>query len=111
MSRNDAEVARLQKALFDEIWKVAGLSSDSKFIKFLAWILGRLSRRQFWRLTEFDRRVRENGFADASEFLMNGFLRNPQIRNSASLPAQGPLILASNHPGVYDLLLIGSSLP
>jgi hypothetical protein len=38
------------------------------------------------------------------------FVKDPLINGAENLPAEGPLIIASNHPGAYDVLLIGSVL-
>jgi hypothetical protein len=38
------------------------------------------------------------------------FLKDPLIHGAENLRAEGPLLITSNHPGAYDVLLIGSTL-
>jgi hypothetical protein len=42
--------------------------------------------------------------------LLARFVKNPRINGAENLPAKGPLIITSNHPGAYDVLLIGATL-
>jgi hypothetical protein len=41
---------------------------------------------------------------------LSRFVVDAQINGAGRLPAEGPLIIAANHPGAYDVPLIGSTL-
>jgi hypothetical protein len=59
---------------------------------------------------EVDAAIGRDGIAVAFGGLLERFARDPRVCGAEHLPAQGPLILAANHPGAYDALLIGSLL-
>jgi hypothetical protein len=59
----------------------------------------------------FDASVKENGFAFASSQLLKELTGEVVATGQEFIPATGPLIIASNHPGTYDGLAIISKLP
>jgi 1-acyl-sn-glycerol-3-phosphate acyltransferase len=66
---------------------------------------------RFARLAaEFDRYVALNGFAEATRLATSFFVDGSQILGAEHIPATGPLVVASNHPGSYDGLLIASAV-
>jgi hypothetical protein len=66
---------------------------------------------RFARLAaEFDRRVALDGFAKATRWALSNFVEGSQAIGTEHIPATGPLVVASNHPGSYDVLLIASSV-
>jgi hypothetical protein len=66
---------------------------------------------RFARLAaEFDRRVALYGLTEATRWAMPIFVEDAQSFGVEHIPATGPLVVASNHPGSYDALLIASSL-
>lgn len=60
--------------------------------------------------SDVDATIGRDGIAAAFGGLLERFARDPRIRGAEHLPADGPLILAANHPGAYDALLIGATL-
>jgi hypothetical protein len=61
-------------------------------------------------LSDVDAAIGRDGIAVAFGGLLERFARDPRIAGAEHLPRGGPLILASNHPGAYDALLIGATL-
>jgi hypothetical protein len=60
--------------------------------------------------SDIDASIGRDGIAAGFEKLLVRFVKDPVIRGAENLPETGPLIIASNHPGAYDVLLIGSTL-
>ncbi len=61
--------------------------------------------------TVFENRVVQDGFQTASAWFISHFVDRVKTLGEESLPSNGPLVVASNHPGAYDSLVITSRLP
>ncbi len=61
--------------------------------------------------TIFEDRLVKEGWQKASAWFVTHFVGKIQAKGMAELPKQGPLIVASNHPGAYDSLVISSMIP
>jgi len=62
-------------------------------------------------IVEFDASIKEIGFVHASNQLLKNLTGEVVATGQEFIPATGPLIIASNHPGTYDGLAIISHLP
>jgi hypothetical protein len=62
-------------------------------------------------IADFDSSVKENGFVIASNQLLQKLTREVAADGQEFIPVEGPLIIASNHPGAYDGFAIISKLP
>jgi hypothetical protein len=58
----------------------------------------------------FDRNVLQFGFSRAMELTLQDFATSVTARGTQDFPAEGPLLVVSNHPGTYDSLIISSQL-
>jgi hypothetical protein len=54
--------------------------------------------------------VAEAGFPKASEWALNHWCSHITARGTQDIPAEGPLLIVSNHPGTYDALIIFSQV-
>jgi len=61
--------------------------------------------------THFDYRIVQEGFQKASAWFISHFVDRVTDLGVENLPKEGPLIIAANHPGAYDSLVITSRLP
>lgn len=61
--------------------------------------------------TVFEQKVVEDGWQKASAWFIKHFVDKVLSRGSDLLPKEGPLLVASNHPGAYDSLVISSLIP
>jgi hypothetical protein len=59
---------------------------------------------------EFDRKVALHGWTAAIRWALPHFVESVRVVDGEHLPATGPLLVASNHPGSYDVLVISSVL-
>ena len=55
--------------------------------------------------------VIHQGFQNAAAWFISHFVDRVDVIGQESLPNNGPLIIASNHPGAYDSLVISASIP
>jgi hypothetical protein len=67
---------------------------------------------KFTRLAlQFEEIVIQQGFQKAAAWFISNFVERVEVHGQESLPGTGPLIVASNHPGAYDSLIISASIP
>ncbi len=59
----------------------------------------------------FDRRVGETGLQSASEELLFRYANRLDVIGAEYVPSSGPVVFASNHPGMVDTLACFSSIP
>lgn len=107
----EQQCRELTQELLDELFKALGLSRDG-------WLANAFSPL-FWKplyrfsaiASRFDQIVTENGFQEAAKWILPNFVKEVNVLGAAELPKQGPLVVASNHPGSYDSLVISANLP
>lgn len=61
--------------------------------------------------TIFEQRLIQDGWQKASAWFITHFVDRIKALGVEYLPSEGPLIVASNHPGAYDSLVISSLVP
>lgn len=107
----EEEIQRLNNTLLAEVVKVLGLPPTK------GWrgVCGRLFGRGLDNLARvgltFDQMLPESGLGGASEWALAHWCRDILARGQGNVPAQGPLLVISNHPGAYDALVVASRLP
>ena len=85
---------------------------NSRLLQGIAWPIFRPATDALARLgLTFDRILDTDGLPKASEWLVSRFCTNIASRGIENIPATGPLLVISNHPGTYDALVIFSKLP
>jgi hypothetical protein len=103
-------VAQLSRAISTEILVAAGLPRTSRLqalLRPLVW----LPAHRFARLAaEFDRRVALSGWTAAVRWALALCVDGIETHGTEQIPASGPLVIASNHPGSYDGLAIAATL-
>lgn len=78
------------------------------FLKTLMWPP---ARRFAGLAAAFDETVAQVGFRDSVRQVLSTFACDVQRRGYETIPETGPLLIASNHPGSCDSLLIAACLP
>ncbi len=105
------DVNTLAGELVEELIKALGLPKDS----ILSWLSRPLVWKPMVRFSElavhFEELGFQQGFKKASAWFISHFVESVSVMGAESIPDQGPLIVASNHPGAYDSLVISSHLP
>ena len=104
-------IAALRKQISDQLLE-SPESIDIEWVRKTLRVLFSPAADRFASLAaSFDAAVQELGFTEAARMFMPRFLPNTDISGVDAIPREGPLLIASNHPGTFDSLLIAASLP
>jgi len=104
-------IRQLQESLLYEIYKLFGATQEALSGKALRALFSRPTSRLAALSAEYELRVREFGFPAASRWMVKHFVHEVQVRREAEIPAQGPLLVASNHPGMVDGFIVAGAIP
>ena len=110
-NNNQSLEEQIRRDITFEIFRAAKIP-DIKWLRNTISPIVREPVNNFSKLiVEFDTSIKENGFVHASNQLLKKLVDEVVATGQESIPATGPLIIASNHPGTYDGLAIISHLP
>lgn len=110
MEAQSAGVAELRRTLIDEIFNAMGLPKG--WLRGALWPLAWAPAHRFAQLVErFERCNAEYGFSEAARGLLERFISHVAVSGAERIPPEGPLLVASNHPGAVDAVAIAASLP
>ncbi len=104
-----ADVSTLTRLINNEVIIAMGLREDGWLGRRLQPILCRATRRFCELFAEADRRVGEEGLIAGGRYLLLNLVRDFRARGAKDVPSEGPLIIASNHPGTVDSLTLIAS--
>lgn len=76
----------------------------------LARLLRRLARGTAKHALEFDRLAAEN-LQVPSRYLVDVMSASLTVRGIENIPTRGPVLVTSNHPGIFDAMAIFATLP
>lgn len=105
-----ATVGELTRNVSTEILVAAGLPRTGPLQTLLRPLVWPPARRFASLAGEFERHVAQKGLTDAARWLLPRFVDGTRALGTERIPTSGPLIIASNHPGSYDALVIASHL-
>lgn len=101
----------LESHITDEIFAAFGFGIKSWPREFL-WPVFWPPAHLFAHLaTNVDQDVTQFGLAEAARRLLPRFVKSVEVIGAENIPDQGPVLVASNHPGAYDSVVILAHLP
>jgi 1-acyl-sn-glycerol-3-phosphate acyltransferase len=110
-SSEQAQAAAYRERIIDEICYALGVSRNGVMRRLLgplfrrpAGIFGRLAARA-------DNEVGSSGLGGGARLILPDFSLYPSVRGAENIPVDGPLLVASNHPGALDSIAIMSCIP
>jgi hypothetical protein len=101
----------LRRSITREACKAIGFKPKSWQEQLFSAIF-RLPAGRFANLAaEFDNRIAQEGVSNAMRWLLPRFARQVTVQGAENIPATGPLMLVSNHPGAFDGVVILAQMP
>lgn len=110
MNRPVADLTPVTSAILHEIQGVMGLARVTGAAHLVGALFGPSARRLGRLLVHMDDEVASYGLAAAAGNLLSNLIHEFRVARPQAIPQQGPLLVASNHPGAYDLLILAASL-
>ena len=110
MSAQHDEIQTLSNSLINELTKALALPQTTGARRLLHWLFGRAARRFAELGVGLDHVVAEQGVAAGARWALSHFARDYAARGLENIPAQGPVVIASNHPGSFDSLVISAHI-
>ncbi len=101
----------LANDLVFELNKSLGFKKDGLIQPFLKPLVWKPMVRFSELATIFEHRVVQEGWQKASAWFITYFVDKVKALGAEHLPKEGPLVIAANHPGAYDSLVISSQIP
>jgi len=111
MDNLEQKTITLANDLVFELNKSLGFRKDGLAQPFLKPLVWKPMMRFSELATVFDHRVVNEGWQKASAWFITHFVDKVKALGSELLPKEGPLVIAANHPGAYDSLVITSHIP
>lgn len=105
-----AQVDNLRQFFTDELMLAMGLPPQAwsrRVVDPLArWPTNRLAQLA----VEFEYRLTKSGLAEAAHWMLFRFIETVNVCGVEHIPTEGPLLIAANHPAVYEALAIAANL-
>lgn len=111
MENLEKKTITLANDLVFELNKSLGFRKDGLIQPFLKPLVWKPMVRFSELATVFENRVVHEGWQKASTWFISHFVDKVKTLGAELLPTEGPLVIAANHPGAYDSLVITSQIP
>jgi hypothetical protein len=99
------------KLIAQEIANALGLRREGWHMRWLDPLVRGVTGRFAALAAAFDADLGACGFRTAAERFVSHFIAGTEVEGSERVPTTGPLIIAANHPGVSDALVIAATMP
>jgi hypothetical protein len=101
----------LGQRITQEILAAFGLPRNSRFLPLIEKIFHQPINRFAHLAAIFDEEVGQSGLNGGAQKVIPHFPLTIQTWGKECIPASGPVLIVSNHPGAYDSLALTSSIP
>lgn len=109
--QEEVEVAAYREKIIDEIGYALGIGRSGVMRRLLGPLFKRPADR-FGRIAaRADSEVESSGISGGARRILPDFSLTVSARGTELIPADGPLLIASNHPGALDSVAIMSCIP
>lgn len=111
MSMETDITRQIKGSITFEFYRVLGIERHRWLQRLITPLIDLPTTRFSRLLTEFDTQVNRDGLQETANKFLERFIEQKQILGQEHIPTNGPVIIASNHPGAFDGLLLVGSIP
>jgi hypothetical protein len=101
-------LALFKETLIQDVTKAIALPQNRQACNLVDWVFGRAARKCAELGIGLDRVVAEQGLAEGARWTLPHFVKQYTARGYENIPADGSLLIISNHPGSIDSMVISS---
>ncbi len=94
------------EALLFELTKAFALKYTSRSRRLIEFIFGKAARTAATVAMDLDHVVGKGGHAEGARWFLPRFVKSHSARGIGNIPASGPFVIAPNHPGSIDTIVI-----
>ena len=105
-----AQPKEVEGYLVAEMTKALGLSVENRLGAWLAPFFGTIVRGFALKAVEFDEAVAQKGLQASAQEWLSKMVAGLNIFGKETLPQEGSVLIAANHPGTYDGLAIAAAV-
>jgi hypothetical protein len=105
------QVDHLTAELVKELFVALGFSPNGWVRNTFSPLVWRPCHRFSKIASRFDQIIEEQDFREAARWMLPNFVKDVNVFGADKIPSRGPLLIASNHPGAYDALVIAANIP
>lgn len=106
-----AQLAELIRINTDDILAAFGLAQTRLPRRLLDWLCYRPAHRFARQVLGFDDMVATQGLQVAGTRILQQFVQGLDVSGQEHVPLNGPLLIVSNHPGLYDTAALFATIP
>jgi hypothetical protein len=106
-SGRPARIDTLTRVCSDQLLEAFGLSGEIRPLELLARFPAERLARQ---IATYDEVVGESGLAAGGAWALERMARGVKVEGSENVPAEGPILLTANHPGLADSLALFATI-
>ncbi|MCI0549342.1 MAG: 1-acyl-sn-glycerol-3-phosphate acyltransferase [Anaerolineae bacterium] len=108
ITTSEPEAKILTDTLIYELTKAMALPQTANVKRMIQFMFGRAAKHFATLGMELDCVVAEQGIAAGARWVLPRFVKDHSACGIKNIPMQGPLVIAANHPGSYDSLVISA---
>jgi len=106
MTQTESNAELFYEAMLFEVTKAFALPQTPRTRRLIELIFGKAARSATNIAMDLDRVVGEGGHAAGARWFLPRFVKSHCARGVENIPASGPFVIAANHPGSIDTVVI-----
>jgi hypothetical protein len=104
-----SQIDQLQQLITDEIFKAMGWVEHGMGRKLFNPLFTVATRHFSELFAGLEEQLDQHGLPQAASWLLPNFVQGCKIGGSENIPQKGPLVIACNHPGAVDSVLVAAN--